>query len=127
MSSNKLSPSSPALSSRPPHHSQSSLHLEIKPVKPHEIPSPPLGNRERALTSNVSRGAGIRIPAAVVFINSSELLIFPSHQGVSSAQLLPQLAVSQFQSVDGFPLLDHLLRDLYLLLLQLLLEVCQVL
>ena len=121
MSSNKLSPSSPALSSRPPHHSQSSLHLEIK------ISRKTLTNIERALTSNVSRGAGIRIPAAVVFINSSELLIFPPHQGVSSAQLLPQLAVSQFQSVDGFPLLDHLLRDLYLLLLQLLLEVCQVL
>ena len=77
--------------------------------------------------TSFSRGAGIRLPAAVVFTNSPELLILPPHQRVSPGQFLSQLAVSQFQSVDGFLLFHHLLGDLDFLLLQLLLEIRQVL
>ena len=60
-------------------------------------------------------------------MNSPELLILLPHQRVPPAQLLSQLAVSQFQSVDGFPLFQHLLRDLEFFLLQLLLEIRQIL
>ena len=77
--------------------------------------------------TSFSRGAGIRLPAAVVFTNRPESLVLPPHQRVPPAQLLSQLAVSQFQSGDGFPLFDHLLGDLDFLLLQLLLEIRQVL